>query len=932
MLTPNREDILKTWQIFRLPGEALEVRIPKTRKFKTISGYFDDQNSFVDAVMGLASRENDGFIGHYFTINPVKRDLLARSNNRVKSFVEITTSDADVLALHWLPIDIDAKRPAGISSTDKEHEMAISKSIEIQRWLIDENRWPANAFVLADSGNGGHLCIRIELDLKDKHIVEKIIKKLDILFSNEIVHVDTSTFNPARIWKIYGTPCQKGDDISERPHRLAKILEAPENIEIVKRSLLDALAGIETPNEETAGWADQMDKDSTFDVIRYVESHGYKIVKTKKTGEYTTYVLDVCPFDPSHTDHSAYISIHTSGMRSFKCHHNGCQGKHWKDLRARWEPEHNQKQEHTHKERPFTPEGEPDFNYVTKDSPPFTTGLNQETGLVMKVITKKNEETQETFRVMQEISECALRIDTETTANNKTEYTLKGIGATDKREICFKFPAEDMSNPAKFKGAVINAFGAQNRLGKLTYQVVQDCSKNIRLKTRIEVPCWKDGLPMIPGMEYPGIEYRLPSQIPAKVYDGDITEAIIVLQKAMMINKFVPVLIATILGAPIFARWFKSERFGMGIWGLTNSLKTSTVCALMSVWGTGYMDGPTLKSGRAGTTAYAATVIFASAGWLPQILDNVKTVDPRDAVDYIGTINAVLEGSSKNQGTKDGGLKESMEYCCTPIVTGEVRPQETATTSRVPAIQWDGVNANILLEVQSSVAVMPVVGYHWLKHLSTIKTIDRASFDAYRSMKRDEFIQSGHTVAGRTATIYSMIKLAWAMLEVSPFGEVFRENEKRFMEALDDLAKSQGENTDEETESSRFIAGIKELMVGRPDLFQDNTCMNVGPKIIGKIMPDQMATKGLPEGVWLLPIETLSELGKIKAFTQTPTAKSMTEALDQAGLLIKQQGKKKYQVKINGIRQYGWYVKLTVPSEENDSSKKNEVPQGTDKR
>jgi hypothetical protein len=570
------------------------------------------------------------------------------------------------------------------------------------------------------------------------------------------------------------------------------------------------------------------------------------------------------------------------------------------------------------------PSDESDFNIVTKDSPPYTTGLERETGCVMRVVVRTNKETQEKFSALEEISECALRIDTETIANKKTEYTLKGIGATDKREVCFKFPAEDMSNPAKFKGAVINAFGAQNRLGKLTYKVVQDCSRNVKLKTRIEVPCWKDGLPMVPGMEYPGIEYQLPAQIPAKVYDGEITDAIIVLQKTMRINRFAPVLIATILGAPIFARWFKPERFGLGIWGLTNSLKTSTVCALMSVWGTGYMDGPTLKSGRAGTTAYAATVIFASAGWLPQLLDNVKTVDPRDAIDYIGTINAVLEGSSKNQGTKDGGLRDSMEYCCTPIVTGEVRPQETATTSRVPAIQWDGVDANVLLEVQSSVAVMPVVGYHWLKHLSTIKTIDRASFDAYRSMKRDEFIQAGHTVAGRTATIYSMIKLAWAMLEVSPFGEVFRENEKRFMEALDDLARSQGENTDEETESSRFIAGVKELMAGRPDLFQDNTCMNIGPKIIGKIMPDQMTAKGLPEGVWLLPIETMSELGKIKAFTQIPTAKSMTEALDQAGLLVKQQGKKKYQVKINGIRQYGWYVKLEVPSEKTDSSGKNE--------
>ena len=565
------------------------------------------------------------------------------------------------------------------------------------------------------------------------------------------------------------------------------------------------------------------------------------------------------------------------------------------------------------------PSDNPDFNYVDKDSAPWSVGLNLETGRIMKVVVRKNKETEESFKALEEISECALRIDTETVANHKTEYTFKGIGAVDKREVCFVMPAEDMAVHAKFKAAVINAFGARNHFGKLNYPIVQDCSKNRRLKTRIEVSCWKDGKPMMPGMEYPGIEYRLPAQIPARVYDGDVTEAIIVLQKAMRINRFAPVLITTIMGAPIFARWFKAERFGLGIWGLTNSLKTSTVCALMSIWGTGYMDGPTLKSGRAGTTAYAATVIFASAGFLPQILDNVKTVDPRDAVDYIGTINAVLEGSSKNQGTKDGGLKDSMEYCCTPIVTGEVRPQETATTSRVPAIQWDGVDANILLEVQSSISVLPVIGYHWLKHLAEVKSIDRAAFDSYRSMKRDEFIAAGQTVAGRTATIYSMLKLVWAMLEVSPFGEVFKENEKRFIEALDDLAKSQGENTSEETEAARFVAGVEELMVGRPDLFQDQTCMNIGPKIIGRIMPDQMKEKGLPEGVWLMPIETLSELGKMKTFTQIPTVKSMTESLAQAGLLVSQQGKNKYRVRLEGLPVYGWYVKIAVP----DMAKRN---------
>jgi hypothetical protein len=348
--------------------------------------------------------------------------------------------------------------------------------------------------------------------------------------------------------------------------------------------------------------------------------------------------------------------------------------------------------------------GSPRFRYVSKDDPDGTVGVCPVTGLVQRVVIRKNSKTCEPFNALVTVSECALRIDTETVANGETEFTFKGIGAIDNREVCFTMPAKDMAVPAKFKAAVINAFGARNKLDKLTYPMVQDLSLDIRLMLRIEVPCWKDGVPLLPGISIlPNVEYRLPAHIPALVYDGNLDDAKAVLRKALQINKSSPLLVAAILGAPVFARWFKGERFGLGIWGLSNSLKTSTVCALMSMWGTGYLDGPKLKSGKASTTSYAATVMFADAGWLPQLLDNVKSVDPKDAIEYVGLMNAVLEGSSKSQGTVDGGLRESRNFACTPIVTGEVRPQETATTSRVPAIQWDGVDASILREVQMSV-------------------------------------------------------------------------------------------------------------------------------------------------------------------------------------------------------------------------------------
>lgn len=237
----NREEILRTARIFHVPGNVIELRIPKARQYKTISGYFDRPEALVDAVVGLA---DEGYAGIYFTINPVKPDLLARAANRYVKYAETTTSDADIAALHWLPIDLDAKRPAGISSTDEEHATAISKAREVRQWLIDEMGWPIDAFVLADSGNGAHLPAKIDLPNTSESValVKRCLSALDSKFSDAAVHVDTATCNPARIWKLYGTMAKKGDSTPDRPHRMAKIIEAPVELATISREQLEALA------------------------------------------------------------------------------------------------------------------------------------------------------------------------------------------------------------------------------------------------------------------------------------------------------------------------------------------------------------------------------------------------------------------------------------------------------------------------------------------------------------------------------------------------------------------------------------------------------------------------------------------------------------------------------------------------------------------
>lgn len=332
----DRSDILRTAQLFHESGGVWELRIPKAGRSKTISGYFDKPAAFADAVVGLA---DEGFAGYYFTINPVKPDLFARSANKYEKWAENTTSDGDILKRRWLPIDLDPIRPAGISSSDEEHAAALQMAGEIRRWLIEDLGWPENAFIRADSGNGGHLSAKIDLSNDDgaKDLIKRCLAALDLRFSNETVKVDTTTYNAARIWKIYGTMARKGSDMPDRPHRLARLLEVPDDLQTVTREKLEALAAMLPRSEPTKS-------SNTFDPAKYAKGHGANVLRIepwtdREGGTWELAILAECPFDSSHNRGEARIGVRSDGMRTFRCFHDSCNGRDWHALRDLWEPE-----------------------------------------------------------------------------------------------------------------------------------------------------------------------------------------------------------------------------------------------------------------------------------------------------------------------------------------------------------------------------------------------------------------------------------------------------------------------------------------------------------------------------------------------------------------------------------------------------------------
>ena len=119
-----------------------------------------------------------------------------------------------------MPIDLDPVRPAGISSTDQELRAALCIRESIAKWLEEEMGWVKG--IRACSGNGSHLVYRLpdfSNTEKTTALVKDSLAAIAQKFKNKWVDVDLKVYNPARIWKLYGTTARKGDNTRDRPHR-----------------------------------------------------------------------------------------------------------------------------------------------------------------------------------------------------------------------------------------------------------------------------------------------------------------------------------------------------------------------------------------------------------------------------------------------------------------------------------------------------------------------------------------------------------------------------------------------------------------------------------------------------------------------------------------------------------------------------------------
>jgi hypothetical protein len=327
--------------LFIEPGSVVELRALKTSK-GTQSGYFTDLDAMARAAAGLSGRAE----GVYFTLNPVHPDLLARAANRVEPYAKHATDDRYIVQRRWLLIDCDPVRPAGISATEEEKSEAGKAAVAVKDWL-GERGWPEP--VMADSGNGYHLLYRIDLPNAPEStaLVGRVLKALAAHFSTERVKLDTAVGNAARITKLYGTLARKGDSTPSRPHRPSFLFAGPDvpasyaDVPVVPQAYIEALLQAEAPPMGTQS-APVKGHGSREELGQWIAAHGLHVQRDHpwdvEGGQGYIWELSQCPWNPEHTDGAAYVGQLPNGARTAGCHHDGCKGKDWRELRDLVEP------------------------------------------------------------------------------------------------------------------------------------------------------------------------------------------------------------------------------------------------------------------------------------------------------------------------------------------------------------------------------------------------------------------------------------------------------------------------------------------------------------------------------------------------------------------------------------------------------------------
>lgn len=329
----DAQEIRRWHSIFKRDDELFEIRILGDR---TWSGYFYDIETAIEA---LKPFDNANI---YYSINEVKKACASRDQfNCFKQVKGTATSKQDIEHRWWLPIDVDCERPSGVSSTNEEKAKAHKKAQDVFVFLRN------NGFstpVVCDSSSGYHILYPIDMNntQESEDAIKAFLEILGHNFTDENVKIDTVLHDSNRILRLPGSYGRKGRSSDERPHRLAKILSIPKDINrmgIEQIKSFNAKYAIKIEQPQRRQYNGYGGVQEQFNLREFIQKYEIEVAKEVPiSGGGTKYVLAECPFDSQHKAPDSALFELPNGAVAFKCYHNSCSQHDWRAVRLHFDP------------------------------------------------------------------------------------------------------------------------------------------------------------------------------------------------------------------------------------------------------------------------------------------------------------------------------------------------------------------------------------------------------------------------------------------------------------------------------------------------------------------------------------------------------------------------------------------------------------------
>ncbi len=340
--TLDADEIRRWYRIFKRPGELFEIRLlcDEKRQFPPKSAYFDNIETAIATLVPLDRLEKYQV---YFSVNEVNPACNGRTQyNDFKISEGSSTSKNDIIHRWWMPIDVDVERPTKISSSNEEKDYAHKKAGAVFRFLKE------NGFgepVVCDSSSGYHLYYPIDLpaDKETENLTIEFFSVLSDIFTDNRVKIDNAVCDANRIMRLMGTWGRKGRDSDERPHRLAKILYVPKELNRMGAGVFqNFISQYKVEKEPVNNYRPRQGSGGNytpFDLRDFIAKHGIRVHSETVNNGDTKFVLEECPFDSSHKHPDSAIFLYRDGSIGFKCFHQSCSRYQWRDVRLLFEPD-----------------------------------------------------------------------------------------------------------------------------------------------------------------------------------------------------------------------------------------------------------------------------------------------------------------------------------------------------------------------------------------------------------------------------------------------------------------------------------------------------------------------------------------------------------------------------------------------------------------